>query len=298
IRDERSLMRFRLEVEDAVESIELTRNGTARGMFENKISKVVSAFFTKLNNPFACSACKLAVSGSHQWTRGLFLKAIEQLCRKVAGKPPSVCRGVAQSSGSVVYDVLRHIDLGYREVKPMTCCALGNVCPMPHIVLDQLKLPPKTKLKRVLDGRGTASVLHLSDLHYDREHEVGAEADCNKPICCQKDSNSDTKTKEIKRPASKWGEYNCDANLAMISSMLANAGQREYEMVLFTGDVPAHDLWKEERERSSKMEAEAFELPNRHFNQTKVYPAIGNHESVPTNQFSFLGSPQSREFYL
>ncbi|KAI9290570.1 hypothetical protein K502DRAFT_280959, partial [Neoconidiobolus thromboides FSU 785] len=90
-------------------------------------------------------------------------------------------------------------------------------------------------------------VLHLSDLHYDPDYFVGAEANCNKPICCQKDSNSDLKDQTVKKPAGKWGDYKCDANKDLLQSLLKNAVKvtSEYplEMTVFTGDVPAHDFW-------------------------------------------------------
>ncbi|KAJ9073691.1 hypothetical protein DSO57_1013509 [Entomophthora muscae] len=140
--------------------------------------------------------------------------------------------------------------------------------------------------------------MQISDLHYDREYQEGAEADCNKPICCQQDSNSDMENKTVKSPASKWGEYTCDASKDMVKSMLEHAALQSYDMILFTGDLPAHDMWKEERSRSLKTEEEAFSFIHDYFPGERIYPAIGNHESVPLNQFPFQGTEEGKDFYL
>lgn len=69
---------------------------------------------------------------------------------------------------------------------------------------------------------------------------------------------------------------------------------------MFTGDVPAHDTWKESIKRSEKSESEAYKMISSHFSPSKshIYPVIGNHESVPLNQFPFSGKMHGKRFFL
>ncbi|KAI0221359.1 hypothetical protein L0F63_002569 [Massospora cicadina] len=291
------------QVFDAVEELELSRNGTSRNFITERISKIVSAFFVSAKDKFACSACEVGIEAGSKvirwdWTRAYVVGAIQNACMKVANKPASVCNGIAYSSGNAAYDILRRMEVT-KITKPMACYAIGNLCPMPTLRIDRHPLPPRQRIQMPRPSPAAhLRILHLSDLHYDREYVEGAEADCNKPICCQLDSNSDVSNKRIKRPASKWGEYTCDASKAMLMSMLNRASAMyNYDMVLFTGDLPAHDMWKEAEHRSKATEQEAFQLIKRYFNSTPIYPTIGNHESVPLNQFPF--KPMSPNgFYL
>ncbi|KAJ9086442.1 hypothetical protein DSO57_1004166 [Entomophthora muscae] len=294
---------WRREIYDAVEDLELSRNGTSRNYITEKVEKIVASFFADAASRIACAACKVGIEAGTKvtkwdWTRKYFIDAINLACTKSAKKPKSVCQGIAHSSGNSVYEILRKLSAN-SLTKPMACYAFGNLCPMPNINIKRPTFPAKRFTQQApIPGARYKRILHLSDLHYDRFYEEGAEANCNKPICCQRDSNSDIKDKTIKQPASKWGEYTCDANKLMLTSMLRKARSLyNYDMVFFTGDLPAHDMWKESYERTMGTEKEALDLLKQHFEGTPVYPVIGNHESIPVNQFPFRHmSPNG--FYL
>lgn len=63
------------------------------------------------------------------------------------------------------------------------------------------------------------NVLQLSDLHYDFEYLADSVANCNNPICCQK--NSITNFNQTKQFAGYWGTAsNCDIPFRTIINML------------------------------------------------------------------------------
>lgn len=290
---DKDFRQWKLEVLDAVDDLEISRNGTSRNQAIEKIEKVVASFFVDAKPAVSCSACEVGIETGTKvarmdWTREHFVKAIQTACTKASKKPKSVCHGIAHSSGKSVYEILRRMD-ATKLTKPMACYAFGNLCPMPAIDLRRLPLPPKRYVHQPPKPQTRYKyILHLSDLHYDRFYEEGAEAKCDKPICCQQDSNSDVADKTIKQPAGKWGEYTCDANKLLLNSMLRKASSLyDYDMVFFTGDLPAHDMWKEAYDRTFGTEQQAYDIIKQHFPATTVYPVIGNHESIPVNQFPF-----------
>ena len=118
--------------------------------------------------------------------------------------------------------------------------------------------------------------------HVDDKYEPGAEADCNRPLCCRKYADSPLTPK---RKASSWGDYKCDSPVKLGVDLLKFVPKvANVSFSILTGDVPPHDIWLQNRESVIREEDAAYKtmaegLP------TKVYPTVGNHEAGPTNLF-------------
>ena len=56
-------------------------------------------------------------------------------------------------------------------------------------------------------------------------------------------------------------------------------------MIFLTGDFPAHDVWRQDRIHNKASSKAIVDAVKRHFPDTHVYPAIGNHEMFPVNMF-------------
>jgi sphingomyelin phosphodiesterase len=58
-------------------------------------------------------------------------------------------------------------------------------------------------------------VLHLSDLHFDMEYQVGEEADCAEAVCCRPPNDIHERVDSnvtVKQPAQYWGTLaKCDS---------------------------------------------------------------------------------------
>ncbi|KAI9292175.1 sphingomyelin phosphodiesterase [Neoconidiobolus thromboides FSU 785] len=302
--NETQFLEWNQEVEKAVN--ELKDGNNHRSSSLDKFFMALSGLFVDAKEEFKCKACQVGVGAlsliTHvPFTKGAVISAVGKLCQAASDQPESVCNGIAQSTGSELYDVLYYINRDDPYVRQVACVSLGDVCPFPDIGVNALQLPegPKNPPKEK-ESNEFKYILHLSDLHYDAEYLVGAETNCNKPICCQKDSNSDLKDQAVKKPAGKWGDYKCDANKDLLQSLLKNAIKTStkypLEMILFSGDVPAHDFWKESVERTEGIEKGAFDLLSSYLipKKNKLYPTIGNHEAVPVNQFMVDGKSDKK----
>ncbi|OQR67231.1 sphingomyelin phosphodiesterase-like [Tropilaelaps mercedesae] len=148
-------------------------------------------------------------------------------------------------------------------------------------------------------------LLHISDTHFDPEYEAGNLANCSEPLCCQKSSGKATNVADGAQP---WGDYRrCDLPQRTFESMLEYIRDNLNDQVKFaywTGDLPAHDLWKLNQVTNEYNFKLTSDLLRNYLGQIgggnfKIYPTIGNHESFPPNMFtrpttSDMGEPAQR----
>ncbi|KAJ9057527.1 Sphingomyelin phosphodiesterase [Entomophthora muscae] len=258
--------------------------------FVNSTSRVIAeGGFT------GCASCKNSLSTIKSAARFSFLKpvifeAAYEVCR-IRGIPREVCRGALHLYAPWFLKVLEDTDLKSKTQKflpQLLCFSLDNTCEYPEeIVPDTLVFPPHKQVSVPKKERSNSKhlrILHLSDLHIDHKYTPGSEADCGLPICCRT-----IKISDIKRPANVWGDYNCDLAPSMLKSMLDYIKTLPpLDLVIFTGDIPAHDVWNQTVATSTAIETATFKLLKSVFSPMNipVIPAIGNHETVPANNFS------------
>ena len=68
---------------------------------------------------------------------------------------------------------------------------------------------------------------------------IGSYALCDHPMCCRENFGEKRGTNSTR--AGPLGDYNCDATITQQS--VAFAASLTSDFVLFTGDLPAHDVW-------------------------------------------------------
>ena len=129
-------------------------------------------------------------------------------------------------------------------------------------------------------------VLQVSDIHLDMEYEEGTVANCNLPLCCRKLRDDDlVPVKQIL--AGFYGTTGkCDANIETVRAFAAKAKELEPDYIMFTGDNIAHSVWlvtQEEVIKATRMQIEAIQ--EKFGMDTPIYPAIGNHEKAPVDEF-------------
>ena len=157
-------------------------------------------------------------------------------------------------------------------------------------------------------------MLHLSDVHIDMQYMVGSNAVCDEPVCCRQpiavkkfsifEKLKDSLETEIfpqatpknefpfEQQAMKWGDYrNCDLPYWTFENLLRQLSEKNafkgspIEYILFTGDIPAHDIWVQTKPQQIEMIFNVSSAIMKYFPNTPVYPAIGNHDSFPANSF-------------
>nr|XP_023023027.1 sphingomyelin phosphodiesterase-like [Leptinotarsa decemlineata] len=139
----------------------------------------------------------------------------------------------------------------------------------------------------VKPGLPIFKVLHISDTHLDPEYEVGTPANCEEPLCCR--NYSTPSAKETTILSGRWGSYDkCDAPRNLIENMLKNIALQHWDIdyIIWTGDLPPHDIWNQTKEGNLEIIKETVQQMFNYFPNVPIFPAIGNHESVPAGNFA------------
>ena len=123
------------------------------------------------------------------------------------------------------------------------------------------------------EGVAVARVLQLADVHVDLSYSPGSPAACGLPCCCM---NSTGQAAEGEAAAGPWGEYSCDIPLRTLDTLLAAAREQELDYIIYTGDSPAHDVWKQSKDRNLENELTVLDLIDSNFPGVPVY--LGNNQ--------------------
>ena len=57
------------------------------------------------------------------------------------------------------------------------------------------------------------------------------------------------------------------------------------DLIFWTGDAPAHDIWAYSQSKSDFFLKNITETFRKYYPTSKIFPVIGNHEGVPVNAF-------------
>ena len=101
------------------------------------------------------------------------------------------------------------------------------------------------EMAKSTEPRPVLRALHLSDVHIDFEYAAGSLANCNAYLCCRTAAGFPTKEGEI--AAGEWGSpnYDCDIPIKTFQSMLDHVTAENLpDMVFWTGDNSAHNVWE------------------------------------------------------
>lgn len=187
--------------------------------------------------------------------------------------------------------------LGQLVISPNEVCGilLGPSCATVYnpwhnwtVPLSPIPKPPIEPIDPDRKYQGPVSkILHLSDTHIDLHYAVGGDAKCEEPLCCRKSS----KSIPLSRQSGFWGDYrNCDVPLRTLQAMLKEIkkNHKDIDYIIWTGDIPPHDIWSQSREGQLGLIREVSKLINQYLGHIPIYPALGNHESLPVNRFVTL----------
>ncbi|XP_041055851.1 sphingomyelin phosphodiesterase [Carcharodon carcharias] len=152
-----------------------------------------------------------------------------------------------------------------------------------NVTLPDKPKPPVIPPKPPQPGAPITRVLFLTDVHWDKDYIPGSNPDCRDPLCCRKGSGLPPKHR---KGAGKWGEYSkCDLPLSTIENMLQHLQSRHFDLVYWTGDIPAHNVWHQTRKDQLLALNTITALVWKHLGKVPIFPAVGNHESTPVNSF-------------
>lgn len=103
----------------------------------------------------------------------------------------------------------------------------------------------------------------------------------------------------------RWGDYRkCDTPKITVDNMLKHIADthpvhpffflnvqnfdwthlQDIDYIIWTGDLPPHDIWNQTREENLKIMKETVKQMSDMFPGAPIFPALGNHESAPVNR--------------
>ncbi|XP_044003284.1 sphingomyelin phosphodiesterase [Aphidius gifuensis] len=249
---------------------------------------------TSVMSKVSCTACKAGATLLQYFIKAgksdhEIMSSILQFCVSLKIQSPRVCQGVTLLFGGEVIYVLKQVNMG-----PSQICSfvIGDACDdaynpqhewevaFPPVKKPSIKPPIAPK-----ESAPTFKVLHISDTHYDPYYQEGANAACNEPLCCRLTNGAPLTASAA---AGRWGDYRkCDTPKRTIDHMLKHIQDThsDIDYILWTGDLPPHDVWNQTREENLKILRETVTQMIETFPGVPIFPALGNHESAPVNSF-------------
>ncbi|XP_052797334.1 sphingomyelin phosphodiesterase-like [Mya arenaria] len=241
-----------------------------------------------------CDLCYRFVEGARAlvekgFTQEVVVKFTTDACIELKIEDERVCKAVVQEFKDELFGTLIGVTL---ESKELCGYALGKDCGAPYnpaamwnVTLPDTPKPPIIPPKPPKAGSPTLRVLHLTDFHLDAEYSAGSNTDCGEPLCCRAD---DGPPKPGETGAGRYGDYrNCDSAKIMVDSLFEHLQsiQDQFDYVLFTGDIPAHNVWNQTRGDQTVAMSTFTHYMKTYLPKKMMFPTLGNHESAPVNSF-------------
>ncbi|XP_050359308.1 sphingomyelin phosphodiesterase isoform X1 [Nymphalis io] len=257
----------------------------------------------------SCTACKAGAGLLQHYIRlgkskEEINKMIYQFCVSLNIQSARVCEGITRLFGSEVVYVLKRITIGPDEICSFVIGdACGDVYNPYHeweVAFPPVPKPAVRALEAPIEKAPTFKVLQISDTHFDPYYAEGANAECNEPLCCRASSGP---ALTPGGGAGRWGDYRkCDTPKRTIDHMLKHIADThtDIDYILWTGDLPPHDVWNQTKEENLKVLQETVAQMSDMFPGVPIFPALGNHESSPVNSFPppYISSSESNIAWL
>ncbi|THV01290.1 sphingomyelin phosphodiesterase [Dendrothele bispora CBS 962.96] len=209
-----------------------------------------------------------------------------EICDALQLEDPDVCQGTFTSIGPIIAHDLRSISVT-GETAGRLCDALFGFCSSNVSTPFTVPLPPPKASAPTPSGppskrREPFQVVHISDVHIDRQYTVGAEANCTKNICCR--NFPDQAGHNITEPAEPNGNHNCDSPTSLADSMLEVVNDINPKFIIFTGDVVEGATWLVDQPEVTN-DLEDFNAQLLLKVKTRIFPSLGT-DSAPVNAFA------------
>lgn len=237
----------------------------------------------------SCDDCVTAVSVLQILNSGKGKAIISQIAVEVCVLAKIEDGGVCKLAVNEFADELLFV---FFHLKSNEAChwLQPDLCPKPAGYLPDWSIdvspkakPPLKHRQRPAAGSPTSKVLFFTDLHMDVQYQAGVDANCGEPLCCR---DTNPPAKNASEAAGKWGDYrNCDMPPWTVEGMMKNLSNYHFDFILFTGDIPAHDVWNQSRSDQIDRNDRFTQLILKYFPGTPLYAALGNHASSPVNSY-------------
>ena len=268
-----------------IEEIEILINNYVK---ENK--KVLDDYFKlKMANSDICNSCQnfieilQTILLQKYGVEGVY-EGATLLCSIFLRK--DVCYGAISRYGPYLLDSLIK-----RYVDKYAICNAVNLCntTIEYIDIEEyaqniLKDKPERNVPKINETANILKVLQISDIHLDPNYKEGAIANCDIPLCCRDmPENNNLKNYVL---AGKYGHIGkCDSNVELVDAFSQEASKLKPDFILFTGDNIAHNVWEDTQEEVVEATKIQIDIMKKYFKDIPIYPALGNHEKAPVDEF-------------
>ncbi|KAF9469608.1 sphingomyelin phosphodiesterase [Collybia nuda] len=212
-----------------------------------------------------------------------FISTFVSLCTELQLEDSDVCNGLFSAAGPIIAHDLRQINITGVTAGRL-CDALFGLCSSSTATQFKFPLPPtptrppQDANKVPVARKRPFQVVHISDVHIDREYTVGADANCTKPICCR--AFADEAGKPVTVPALPNGNSKCDSPVSLADSMLDMVNEINPKFVIFTGDVVEGATWLVDQSEV-EFDLSSFDAQLLARVKAPIYPSL-----APVNSFA------------
>ncbi|GAA5877305.1 hypothetical protein JCM3774_001632 [Rhodotorula dairenensis] len=270
----------------------------------------VDDFMGDVEATISCGTCIALLAPLQALARigdDAFVDLFVGFCTKLGIEDADVCAGAVGTQAPILAHDLRSITLASPAAKNF-CTTIFGLCPLPNTIPHTVNVTERPvdalddgafrsatrqgrRARKVWKSRGREpfQIVHISDVHVDREYTPGAATDCSKVICCR-DYGPNTVGPQVKFPAGPFGHKKCDAPPALVESMFRAIDRfvPNRTLSIFTGDVVESAVWAVQQPVVTKD----LELWHQDM-QAPSYPVVGNHDVAPVNAFPRSTSPSA-----
>ncbi len=267
----------------------------AEKIYETEGKEAISAVLNFTQNAMSCNVCSFLVDVLKNYLlqkNGFekFYELVTQLCY-LSSVDNKVCDGAIEHYRDIVVDgVIKGVLDGDH------LCDLVHICnftdryesieEFAERVLGDKPEPKEKKIEPRKNDEDYYKALQVTDIHLDMKYKEGTVANCIKPLCCRELGDDDlVPVKTVL--AGYYGTIGkCDSNINTVKAFAQKAKEVAPDYIMFTGDNIGHSVWEVTQEEvitATRMQIEAIQAE--FGTDTPIYPAIGNHEKAPVDEF-------------
>ncbi|XP_065089643.1 sphingomyelin phosphodiesterase 1-like [Ochlerotatus camptorhynchus] len=230
------------------------------------------------------------------------VKLAQDICHLYSMKP-YVCDGLITLNSDIIMFILGHLEQLPTAERVCEVAYQGDDCVVDgsDILFDRYpkvntsvsdNMLKVSKEASIRSNKEPLTIIHITDIHYDPEYEVGVNADCAAGACCR--HVPDLEPADSSNAAGFWGDYrDCDTPWHAVVDVMEQIRTQhpKIDAVYFTGDIIHHFTWNTTVESNEDAMRQIFQLLKERFVDIPLYPILGNHEAHPSNLYAPHGVP-------